>query len=205
MPGAVVEACGPRCVAAIHDGSGAYTVRHLPDGSYTLTPLPDGERTSWLSGRPWSSAAEPSPVRRTSWRRAGHAAGGHRRLPPLGNPLQPAVLQLRAVHVDARRLRRRVSELHHRAGHHHPQRLHDRGPSWHVHAVVAPLAALIPARRSCVITIDLSQRHPNDVLNSAYIYIDPSGFVRDVDGNPIVGRDGDAVPRGQLLRPFIPA
>ena len=186
MPNAVVEACAAVCVSAITNGSGAYSVPYLPDGSYTVTLFPTGNYSQVaVSGVIVSGGVvvgAPNLVAQPLF-----APPPGTVLPPIGNAVQPSVFSfdtftLTKVGCPGGSASYTITQATViRSG------AMAEGPAGTYTAIVTPLTGADPGQAIVAITIDCPS-DPDDVLTfDINIYIDPSGFVRDMDGNPIIG------------------
>jgi hypothetical protein len=204
MAGALVEACAAVCRNDITDSSGAYTVRDLPDGSYTLTLFPTGNYQQVsaysvvVSGGTVASAPNlvapplvappPGTVE-----------------PALGNPLQPSVFSTEPFTLTrvvpgcfaAVASYTITQDTVIRSG------FMTEGPAGTYTAVVAPLSGADPGQAIVEITIDCPVGPDPPILEFG-IFIDPSGFVRDMAGAPIVGATVTLYRSENFYGPFIP-
>jgi hypothetical protein len=188
LPGSAVQACplpsGP-CLSAIADGSGSYLIESLADGSYSVTAHPSG---AYLKNT-------ITPVTVSG---GGTASGQHIIVsapvaPPPG-AIQPSFEygDLMTVHWRNTLLLTRsacpggigtyqvtVNSVVVSSG-----PMNENTPGIYT-AQILPLA---PNHGQAEVNVDIDCPHPtpDDALDFN-IYIDPSGYVKTVEGNPIVG------------------
>jgi hypothetical protein len=186
LAGATVAACATICRTATTNASGAYTIAYLPDDSYTVTVWPPGNYLQASVGPVVVSGGSVAAPVLVAPPAVAPPAGTV--TPALGNTVQPTVLGFEdftltrtgacaggigSYTITQDSLLRSGSMTE--------------GPAGTYTAVVTPLLGADPGQAIVVITIDCPTGPDNVLTFSINIFIDPSGFVRDMQGNPIPG------------------
>lgn len=205
LPNAYVWACGPVCHSTTTDGAGAYTISALPDGAYTVrtsAPAPGGYFPATLSGVPVTGGGptpgqdlvvmQPLPISEspgTTVNGISSGVPGVRQNDPLtvtkvgcpGGTASYSIAGNNGVTVVSGSMPEAP------AG------------TYEASSIMIPPGTLAPL--TITITLDCGSGPASNSFNA--VYIDPSGFVKTVDGTPIVGATVKLFRSDSPFGPFV--